>query len=136
MIDGKHGVRLAAAERGLKLDNRVAALAVEATGNGCEQQAHSLGDEGALEECRRVLILPRGLAGVNRRDVGGELGLLERTFEHVRVRDGDFSPRFQAHKRGMFFTTDGRGWTRMRQSAKRGVVKGAVGFMCKAVQRS
>jgi hypothetical protein len=38
---------------------------------------------------------------------------LERAFEHVGVRDGDFSPRFEAHKRGMFLTTNGHGWTRM-----------------------
>lgn len=94
MIDGKHGVRLAAAESGLELNDRVAALAVETAGNGCEQQAHSLGNERALEKCRRVLIFPRGLAGVNRGDVRGELGLLKRAFKHVRVRHSNFSPGF------------------------------------------
>ena len=59
-----------------------------------EQQPHALGDEGALEERLRVLVLGRCLARVHGGDVRGELGLLERAFQHVAMRNSDFSPRF------------------------------------------
>ena len=93
MIDGEH-----AAERGLELDDRVAAQAIKATGNGGEEQAHAFSNECSVEKRCRVLVFPCGFPSVNRRDVGGELGLLERPFQHVGVRNCDFSPRFEAHK--------------------------------------
>ena len=39
-----------------------------------------------------ILVLAACLAGVHGGDVGGELGLLEGPFQHVRVGNGDFSP--------------------------------------------
>ena len=94
VIDRQHGVRLAAAEGGLQLDDRLAALAVEPLRHLGEQQAHALGDEGALEKCRGVLVFRGRLAGAHGGDVGGKLGLLERAFQHVGMGNDDFSPRF------------------------------------------
>ena len=77
VIDGQHGVRLAAAERGLQLDDRLAALAAQPLGDLREQQPHAFGDEGPLEERGRVLVLGSRLAGADGGDVGRELRLLE-----------------------------------------------------------
>lgn len=126
VIDGEHGMRLAAAESGLKLNDRVAALAVETAGNGCEQQAHSLGDERSFEKRHRVLIFPRGLAGVNRGDVRGELGLLERAFEHVRVGNGNFSPRFHDISGGRLAGCNEPGVSRIGQTV---FLQTALGFI-------
>ena len=98
VVNRQHGMRLAAAKGGLQLDHRIAALAVESLGHGGQQQAHSLRDEGALEECRGILILAGGLAGAHRGDVGRELGLLERAFEHVGMGMCDFAPRLHVIK--------------------------------------
>ena len=40
------------------------------------------------------------LARAHRGEVSGKLGLLERALQHVRMGNGDFSPRFQAHELG------------------------------------
>jgi hypothetical protein len=58
---------------------------------------HAFGDEGALKEQRRILVFRCRRAIMNARKVGGELGLLERAFEHVFVGDGDFTPWFETH---------------------------------------
>jgi hypothetical protein len=99
VIDRKHRVRLAATERGLQLDDRVAALARQALDHRVEQQAHALGDEGALEEQLRVLVLGVAVPAMNPRQVGRELRLLERALEHILVRYGDFTPRLERHDR-------------------------------------
>ncbi len=78
VIDRQHRVRLAAAEGGLELNDRLAALAVQPLRDLRQQQAHALGDEGALKEGDGVLVFRRRLARLHRRDVGSELGLLER----------------------------------------------------------
>ena len=93
VVDGEQGVGLAAAEGGLQLDHRLAARAVQALRHLDEQQAHALGDEGALEEGGGVLVLARRLAGAHGGDVGGELRLQEGAFEHVGMGNGDLSPR-------------------------------------------
>ncbi|MFD2405944.1 hypothetical protein ACFSVK_09505 [Azorhizophilus paspali] len=97
MVDRQHGVGLAAAESGLQLDDRIAALGGQALEHRIQQQTHALGDEGALEEQHRIEVLRRGAAVVYPREVGGELGLLEGPLEHVLVGNGDFCPRFENH---------------------------------------
>src|SRR5690606_33029405 len=57
-----------------------------------QQEPHALGDERALEERRRVLMLARGLSAVHRGDVGRELGLLKRAFQNIGVGDRDLAP--------------------------------------------
>ncbi|GJH23037.1 hypothetical protein CBA19CS42_00995 [Caballeronia novacaledonica] len=90
-------MRLAAAERGLQLDDRIAAFAAQPLDDGFEQEAHAFGDEGALEEERGALIFGRGCAVVNTRQVRREFGLLEHVLPNVLVRNGDFTPGFQVH---------------------------------------
>jgi hypothetical protein len=63
-------MRLAAAEGGLKLNDRLTAPTGEALRNLRQQERHALGDEGAVEERVGILILAAGLASVDRRDVG------------------------------------------------------------------
>jgi hypothetical protein len=91
-------VCLAAAERGLELDNRLASLAVKPLRHLYEQEPHALGDKGPLEKRGGVLVFMGCLARSDSRDVSRKLGLLERAFEHVGMRDGDFAPRFQVHR--------------------------------------
>ena len=55
MIDRQHGVRFAAAEGSLELDDGLAASAIEPLGDLGQQEAHAFGDEGALEEGGSVL---------------------------------------------------------------------------------
>jgi hypothetical protein len=92
MVDREHRVRLAAAESCLKLDDRLAALADQPLRHLREQEPHTLGYEGAVKKRNRVLVLGRGLSRMNRRDICRELGLLERSFQNVAVRDSNFSP--------------------------------------------
>jgi hypothetical protein len=90
-------VGLAAAERGLELHHRVAAAPAQALEHTVEQQRHALGDVGALEEQRRVLVLGRRRAGDDLGQVGRELGLQQVALKHVTMRDDDFTPGFQVH---------------------------------------
>lgn len=60
-----------------------------------EKQAHPVRDARPLEDCRRVLVLVRRLAGVHGCDVRGELGLVERPLQHVGVGKCDLAPYFQ-----------------------------------------
>ena len=94
VIDRQHGMRLATAEGCLKLDNRVAALAVQPPRHGGKQQAHAFRDERALKKSCGVLVFRRCLAGVHGGDVRSELRLKERAFEHVGMGNGYFAPRF------------------------------------------
>jgi hypothetical protein len=99
MIDRQHGMGLAAAERGLKLDHRLPAPGRQAQRHLRQQQAHAFGDEGAGIEGDRILIFAGGLAGVDGGDVGGELGLLEGAFQDILMGNGEgFSPGF--HRTG------------------------------------
>ena len=95
VVDRQHGVRLAAAERRLQLDDRVATFARQTLHHGIEQQTHALGDEGALEKQRRILVLRRRRAIVDTRQICGELGLLESALQHIFMRNGDFAPGFE-----------------------------------------
>ena len=95
VIDRQHGVGLAAAEGGLQLDDRLAALPAEAPHHRVSSRRmpsvmkvrwkNSAGSWYSAGPCR-----------VHRGDVGGELGLLEGALQHVGVGDGDLSPGFHA----------------------------------------
>ena len=100
VVEREQGVRLAAAEVGLQVDDRIAAVAVEAFDRLGQQLAQALSDEGAAEELGRVLILARGSALVHLVQVGGELGLLVAAAGDVAVRPHHVAPRLEAFGRG------------------------------------
>jgi hypothetical protein len=85
-------MRLAAAKSRLKLDDRLTALTNEPLSNLREQKPHTLSDEGTVKEGNRILVLARSLPCMYRRDIGGELRLLEGPFQNVAVRNSNFSP--------------------------------------------
>ena len=87
-------VRLTAAEGRLELDDRLAALAGQPLGHLGKQERHAFGDVRAVEEECGILVDVGRLARTDGRDVGGELRLLERAFEHVGVGNRDFTPGF------------------------------------------
>ncbi|HEU0275062.1 MAG TPA: hypothetical protein VFQ83_11095 [Candidatus Udaeobacter sp.] len=97
MIDGKHRVGFAAAERSLQLNDRIASAPGQAFDYGIEQQTHSFGDKCSLEKERRVLIFGCRRTVVNAGQVGGELGLLKSALKNIFVRNGDFAPRLERH---------------------------------------
>src|SRR5262249_16926694 len=94
MIDSQHGVGLAAAKCSLKLDDRLTALTGQSLSDLSEQQTHSFGDEGAVEEGNSILVLPARLAGMDGGDVSRKLRLLERSLKNVPVRNRNLSPGF------------------------------------------
>jgi hypothetical protein len=71
-------VRLAAAECSLKLDDGLAALAIEALGDLREQTAHTLRDKSAFVKCFGIAVFWCRFAGAHCSEVSRELGLLER----------------------------------------------------------
>ena len=96
MVDGQHRVRLTATESRLQLNHRLAASADQPLSDLGKEQPHSFGDEGAIVERRGVLVFLGRLARMHRRDIGRELGLLESSFQHIAVRNGNLSPRFHS----------------------------------------
>ena len=92
VVERQHRVRLAAAEVGLELHHRVAALAARCAARADEQALQALGEVGAAEELGRLLVLVRALAQMHLPEVGGELGLLVAAARHVRVRRHDLAP--------------------------------------------
>ena len=95
VIDGKHRVRLAAAERRLKADDRIAALARKPLQTACQDAPQPFSQERDAEEIlRRAVILGR-VACIDREEVGSEFGLLEAIGQDVGMRQGDVDPRFQ-----------------------------------------
>ena len=92
VIERQHRVRLAAAEVGLELHDRVAALPGEALHRADEQALEALGEVGAAEELDWVAVLVRALAEVHLPEIGGELRLLVAAARHVRVRRHDLAP--------------------------------------------
>ena len=85
VVERQHRVRLAAAEVGLELHDRVAALAGEAPHRADQHPLQALGEIGAAEELDGVLVLVRPLAEVHLPEVGGELGLLVAAAGDVRA---------------------------------------------------
>jgi len=62
MIKGQHGVGFAAAEVGLKLHHRIAALARQPQKRIAQKLAQAAGNEGAGEKLPRVAVLIGTLA--------------------------------------------------------------------------
>ena len=96
MIQGQHRVGLAAAEVGLQLDHRVSGLAIEAKQGDAQQILEATGDVGAAEELGRVGVFRAALALAHLVEVGGELGLLVATCDHIGVRGNHIAPGHQA----------------------------------------
>ncbi|WP_254661891.1 hypothetical protein [Burkholderia sp. CCA53] len=86
-----------AAECGLKLDDRIAAFAGQALDHRVQQQAHALGNEGALEEQHRVLVLLVAVRACTRDRSAAKLGLLELALPHIGMRLCDLAPGFEDH---------------------------------------
>ncbi len=92
MVDGEQGVGFSAAKRSLELDDGVTALPGDPLYHGIEEEAHSFGDVGALEEEHGVAILGTCCAGMDAGEVSRELRLLEGAFQDVFVRNSDLPP--------------------------------------------
>ena len=86
---------LATAERGLELDDRLAALAGDSPERLDHQPAHAFGEIGASEELDRVLVLGVGPAAHHLGEVRRELGLPIAARRHVGMRSRHFPPRPQ-----------------------------------------
>jgi hypothetical protein len=69
----------------------------QALDHGIEQQAHAFGDEGALEEQRRVLVFGGRAAVMHARQIGGKFDLLEGAAQDILMRHGDFTLGFEVH---------------------------------------
>jgi hypothetical protein len=89
-------VGLAAAEVGLQLDHRVAALPPPPAHRVEQQLPQPVGEEGPAEELGRVAVLRRCLVPPDLMEVRGELRLLVATRRDVRVRRDQLPPRPQA----------------------------------------
>ena len=99
VVERQHRVRLAAAEVGLELHHRVAALAGEALHRADQHPLEALGQIGAAEELDGVPVLVGPLAEVHLPEVGGELGLLVAAAGHVLVRRHHLAPGLEAARR-------------------------------------
>lgn len=75
----------AATEVGLQLDHRIAALAIEPLQGATQQVAHAGGDESAAVELNRIGVFGGPEPATHLIEVGGELGLLVFTGDHIRV---------------------------------------------------
>jgi len=95
-------VRLAAAEVGLKLHHRVAALAAKALHGSHQHPLQAFGKIGAAEELDRVPVLVRAFAEEHRPQIGGTLGLLVAAACHVLVGGHHFAPRLKVARRRAF----------------------------------
>ena len=94
MIHGQHSVRLAAAERRLKANHRVAAAGPgQALQAGNQDPPQPFGQEGDAEKVLWNRIVFARVARVHGEQIGGEFCLFEAVGQHVRVRQRDFDPR-------------------------------------------
>ena len=99
VVKRQHRVRLAAAEVGLELHHRVAALAGEALHRAYQHPFQALGEIGAAEELDRVPVLVGALAEMHLPEVGGELGLLVAAAGHILVRRDHLTPGLEVARR-------------------------------------
>jgi hypothetical protein len=76
MIKRQHRMRLAAAEIGLQLHNRVATGTGQPLHRINQQAAQAVGQVGPAEEFNRVSVFVGALAEMNLPQISGELGLL------------------------------------------------------------
>ena len=96
VIEGQHGVGLAATEVGLQLDHRFTALAVEPFEGEAQQGPHAGGNEGTAVELGGVGVLLAADATTHLVEVGGELGLLVLARGHIGVGHDHIAPGQQA----------------------------------------
>ena len=99
MIKRQHGVGLAAAKIGLKLDHRIAARVGESLGGADQKRAEAVGEVGAAKELPRIAVFRRRAAGMDLAEIGGELRLQELAGRNVLVWLDDLAPRQQPSSR-------------------------------------
>jgi hypothetical protein len=92
MIERQHGVGLAAAEIGLQLDHRIAALSCQAQHAVDEQAFEALGKKGAVKKLAGVFILIGTFAQMHLPKIGGKLGLLVAAAGHIGMGDDHLAP--------------------------------------------
>ena len=95
VIEREHRVRLAAAEIGLELHDRITARAVEALNRSDQEPPQALREISAAEKFDRILVFVGSLAEVNLPEVCGEFGLLIPAAGHILVRRDHFPPRLE-----------------------------------------
>ena len=99
VIEGQHRVSLAAAEIGLQLNDRIAALTGKAAHRPDQHSFQAFGQVGAAKELDRIPVFIRPFAQMHLPEVGRELGLLVSAARHVLVGCHDLAPRLQARGR-------------------------------------
>ncbi len=92
MVQREHRVGLAAAEVGLQLHHRIAALAGESLDRTHQQSLQALGKIGAAEELDRIAVLVTPFTEMHLPQIGGELGLLVAPAGHIGMRSHDLAP--------------------------------------------
>ena len=102
VVQGEHGVGLAAPEVGLQLNDGIAASASETVDCPNKQALQTLGEVGPPKELDRIPVLVRPFAQVHLPEVGRELGLLVPPARNVLVGCDDLSPRLEAGRGGAF----------------------------------
>ena len=96
VIEGQHGMGLAAAEIGLQLHDGIAALAGQAAHRPDQHPLQAFGQVGTAEELDRIPVFSRAFAQMHLPEVGSELGLLIPAACHILVGRHDRPPGFQA----------------------------------------
>ena len=123
--------RLAAAEGRLQLDDGIAPLPGEPLQHRMQELLHSLRDEGALKEQRRILIFLRCRSAVNAGNIRGKFRLQERAAKHVRMRRDKLPPGLE-HGHGCTVHGMRAGMVLLLTTRARGSValKRALNFCC------
>ena len=93
MIESDHGVRLAATEIGLQVDDGISTIAAEPTRCTSQQLAKPVRQVSASKERNRVLVLTVSIASRDLIEVGRELSLLESTAGNIGMRGDHVTPR-------------------------------------------
>ena len=95
VIQGQHGMGLAATKVCLQLHHRVTAAPVQTQDRINQQLFQAVGQVGAAEKLQRLAVLGGALALVHLGEVGGELRLLVTATGHILVRSNHLTPGFQ-----------------------------------------
>ena len=119
VVEGEHRMGLAAAERGLKPKDRIAAGAGEPLRRRRQHASQALGDVGDLEELGRRRVVALGMARVDGEEVGGEFGLPGAVLDHVLVRQGDLDPGLQRLAAGRLRALGWRRQVELRRGDRR-----------------
>ena len=96
----EHGVGLATAEIGLKPDHGLPAPSGETRQRRAEDPPETLRHIGDAEERGRVAVLLAAFPLIDKREIGGELGIGEARLEHVRVGLADLAPGTEPFRGG------------------------------------